>query len=98
MRSVAAAMRPLAYAVTAQASRVNAPYSHLRAAGESPILLEAVTGQIELRSTRAEQLKAWRLDIVGKRLGSVPLAKRPDGVTLTMLADRQAVYYELAVE
>ena len=86
------------YEVTAQASRVNAPYSRLRNVGTAPVLLEAVTGRIEIRSSRIEQLKAWKLDIVGKRLDPVPLTKQADGVTLTMRPDHQAVYYELAVE
>ena len=86
------------YETTSQTSSLGVPYSRLREAGKAPALLEAVTGQVEIRSRLAGQLKAWTLDIVGNRLREVPLAVKSNAVTLDMQAQAKTVYYEIATE
>lgn len=86
------------YETTSQTSSLGVPYSRLREAGKAPALLEAVTGQVEIRSRLAGQLKAWTLDIVGNRLREVPLAVKSNAVTLDMQAQSRTVYYEIATE
>jgi len=86
------------YETTSQTSPLGVPYSRLREAGKAPALLEAVTGQIEIRSRLAGQLKAWTLDVVGNRLREIPLAAKSDAVVLTMRPESKTVYYELATE
>jgi len=84
------------YEATSQQSPLGTPYWHLREAGKAPALLEAVTGQIEIRSRLAGRLKAWALDIVGHRVREVPLTIASDSVTLEMKPDYKAVYYEIS--
>jgi hypothetical protein len=86
------------YETTSQPSPLGTPYQRLRAVGKPPILLEAITGQVEIRSRVAGQLKAWALDVVGHRVRSVPLAVAADAVTLTMQPEYRTVYYELSTE
>lgn len=88
----------MAYETTAQLSRLNAPYWHLQKAGQAPVLLESVTGEIEIQSNQASRLKAWTLDVVGKRIKEVPLDVKSDRVVLSMRPEHQTVYYELAAE
>ena len=86
------------YETTSQSSSLGVPYSRLREAGKAPALLEAVTGQIEIRSRLAGQLKAWTLDVVGNRVREVPLATKADTVVLNMRPESKTVYYEMATE
>jgi hypothetical protein len=86
------------YEITSQSSSLGVPYSRLRDAGKAPALLEAVTGQIEIRSRMAGQLKAWTLDIVGNRIREVPLTVKSDTVVLDMRPEAKTVYYEIAAE
>jgi hypothetical protein len=86
------------YETTSRSSPLGVPYSRLRDAGKVPALLEAVTGQIEIRSRSAGQLKAWTLDVVGNRVREVPLAAKSDTVVLSMRPDVKTVYYEIATE
>jgi hypothetical protein len=86
------------YEVASKTSRRGGPQWHLKSVGQAPVLLEAVTGRIEIRTAHGNQLKAWTLDIVGKRLQPVPLDRTADGVVLTMQAAHKTVYYELAAE
>ena len=86
------------YEAASQSSPLGVPYSHLRETGKAPALLEAVTGQIEIRSRVAGQLKAWTLDVVGNRVGEVPLAAKSDTVILSMRPESKTVYYEIAIE
>ena len=86
------------YETTSQSSPLGTPYWRLREAGKAPALLEAVTGQIEIRSRLAGQLKAWVLDIVGNRVREVPLAVELDVVTLDLRPEFKTVYYEIATE
>jgi hypothetical protein len=86
------------YETTAQTSSQGTPYWRLRDAGKAPALLEAVTGRLEIRSDRADRLKAWTLDIVGNRLREVPLDPGSGSVSLTLQPDYKAVYYELGAD
>jgi hypothetical protein len=86
------------YEATSQPSPLGTPYWHLRDAGKAPALLEAVTGQIEIRSRVAGQLKAWTLDVVGNRVREVPLAVKSDTAILDLRAEFKAVYYDIATE
>ncbi len=86
------------YETTSQSSPLGVPYSRLREAGKAPALLEAITGQIEIRSRLAGQLKAWALDVVGNRVREVPLDAKSDTVVLSMRPESKTVYYEIAPE
>jgi hypothetical protein len=86
------------YEATSQSSPLGVPYSHLREAGKAPALLEVVTGQIEIRSRLAGQLKAWTLDVVGNRVREVLLAAKSDTVILSLRPELKTVYYEIATE
>jgi hypothetical protein len=86
------------YETTSQSSPLGVPYSRLREAGKAPALLEAVAGQIEIRSRLAGQLKAWTLDVVGNRVREVPLAAKSDTIVLSMRPESKTVYYEIAAE
>ncbi len=86
------------YETTSQPSPLGTPYQRLRAVGQPPILLEAVTGQVEIRSHVAGQLKAWALDVIGNRVRPVPLTVTADVVTLTMQPEYKTVYYEISAE
>jgi hypothetical protein len=84
------------YETTWQQSPLGTPYWRLREAGKAPAVLEAVTGQIEIRSHLAGQLKAWALDVVGNRVREVPLTTASNSVILEMKPDYKAVYYEVS--
>jgi hypothetical protein len=86
------------YETTSQKSRLGVPYSQLREAGKAPALLRAVTGKIEIRTDRAQQLKAWTLNVVGKRIATVPLAVQSGVATLDLRPTHETVYYELSAE
>jgi hypothetical protein len=74
------------------------PYWQLREVGKAPARLRAVTGKIEIRSDRAQQLKAWTLNVVGKRIANVPLAVQSGVATLDLRLTYETVYYELSAE
>ncbi len=86
------------YEKTSQPSRLGTPYWHLRRTGTDPALLEAVVGEVVIRSNAASQLKAWTLDIVGKRVREITLTVRSGAVVLNMQSGYEAVYYELSQE
>lgn len=87
------------YEVTDRKSEVDdAPFWHLKNEGEAPVLLEAVTGKIEIRSERTEKLKCWTLNIVGKRLQQVPLTVKSGAVVLEMKPEHKTVYYEISID
>ena len=86
------------YETTSQTSPLGVPYSRLREAGKAPALLEAVTGQIEIRSRLAGQLKVWTLDVVGNRIREVPLAVKANAAILDLRPEAKTVYYEIATE
>jgi len=86
------------YETTTQMSRLGAPYRRLRSAGQAPARLESVAGEIEIQSSQAKRLKAWTLDVVGKRIKDVPLEAKADRVVLNMKPEHETVYYELSVE
>jgi type 1 glutamine amidotransferase len=86
------------YELASKTSRRGGPQWHLKSVGQAPVLLESVAGQIEIRSSHAGQLKAWVLDVVGKRLHEVPLTRKGDRVILDVQPQHKTVYYDLAAE
>ena len=86
------------YEILERVSRGGNPSARLKSMGEPPIQLQAVIGDVEIKTSQAEALKAWALNVVGKRIAEVPLTKRPGKVILTMDAKYKTVYYELAAD
>ena len=58
--------------------------------------MEAVVGRLNIRSAHARQLKAWALDVNGKRVREVPLTATAHMVTLEPKAVYETSYYELS--
>jgi hypothetical protein len=85
------------YEQTSKTSRLG-PSWRLKSPGEGPALLEAITGDLRIRHGQAGQVKAWTLDVTGKRRERVPLTVDAGSVVLKMQAEHRTVYYELAVE
>jgi hypothetical protein len=85
------------YEQTSQNSRLG-PYWRLQSPGEGPAVLEAIVGRLTIHTSRARDLKAWTLDVTGKRRERVPLANNSENVVLEMLPEHRTVYYELALE
>jgi len=81
---------------TTQKSQFAGPFWHLKAEGTAPALLQAVTGDIRIRSDRAKEFKAWTLDVVGKRTREIPIQVQADTVQLRLSAEHATVYYELS--
>ncbi len=82
------------YEQTSEASRMG-PLWRLKAEGTAPALLEDITGKLVIRSSNAAALKAWTLDIVGRRTGEAPLTRDGDSAALDL---HGSVYYELGTE
>ncbi|MCU0914752.1 MAG: beta-galactosidase [Planctomycetes bacterium] len=86
------------YETTSQKSSLGIPYSRLREVGKAPASLEAITGRLEIRSRQAARLRAWTLDVVGRRVREVPLAVQSNTVILDLSASARTVYYEITTE
>jgi hypothetical protein len=87
------------YGKTGQAApNREAPYWRVTQEGTSPLMMESIRGEVRVRSQHAEQLKAFVLDLNGRRRGEVPVKSSPGFVTLTLSPERRTVYYELALE
>jgi len=67
----------------------------LVSSGQPPMLMRAVTGEVRIRTARAGGLKAWALDVNGKRTGAVPLESGETQVRLKLTSAGAAPYYEL---
>ena len=74
------------------------PLWRLSNPGTAPILLRAIAGELTIRTSRAAQMKAWTLDINGKRRAEVPLRVQDGAIVLPITAAQAAVYYEIAAE
>jgi hypothetical protein len=85
------------YEQTSRRSRLG-PSWHLKSPGDGPAMLEAIAGDLRIRNSQARQLKAWTLDVTGKRREQIPLVIDEDSVVLKMQPEHRTVYYELAVE
>ena len=77
------------------AARHKTPFWRIKTVGTGPVMMDAVEGRLRIRSTNAARLRAWTLDVNGKRGKSVPLERGKDEVTLRLSAEHRAVYYEL---
>jgi len=86
------------YETTSERSRLGVPYSRLKEVGGAPALLEAVTGELRIRSSLARQLKAWRLNVVGRRVQEITVSTQAGELSLALRPEHEAVYYELAAE
>ena len=86
------------YETTDRPSRRSGPLWHLKQTGKAPALLEAVTGELLVKSDRAKAPKAWALDVVGKRIREVPVDVQGGAVRLKLGAEYETVYYELSAE
>jgi hypothetical protein len=85
------------YEQTSKMSRLG-PSWHLKSAGEGPVLLEAIIGELRIGHESAASLKAWTLDVTGKRREQVPLVVEGGSVILRMQPEHRTVYYELATD
>ncbi len=86
------------YETTGETARHHgSPLWRLKDEGHEPILLRAVVGDLTIWSEHAESLRAWSLDVNGKRVKAVPLRVMDGGVSLRLEHSHAAVYYELAV-
>jgi hypothetical protein len=86
------------YEILETGARRGNPVARLKSMGEPPIQLQAVLGEVEIQTSHAGTMKAWALNVVGKRLAEVPLARKPGKVVLAMDAKYKTVYYELAAD
>jgi hypothetical protein len=86
------------YETTAQPSRLSAPLWRLKTEGAAPALLEAVTGELQIRCNHPKDFKAWTLDAVGKRVRPIPLQAQEDAIRLKLDAECETVYYELSAQ
>lgn len=85
------------YEATEEKSRYyGTPLYRLSNEGDGPILLRAIVGELTIRTKHADRLKAWALDVNGKRRCEVPLTVQSDSVALPLQRDHETVYYELA--
>jgi glycosyl hydrolase family 42 (putative beta-galactosidase) len=64
--------------------------------GRAPVLLEAIVGEVRIRTRHASALRAWALDPNGKRKAEVRLTVDAGEVVLRLRAACETVYYELA--
>jgi hypothetical protein len=86
------------YETITRPSRLDGSLWHLKNPGTAPALLEAVTGEIRIRSDRAKEMRAWSLDVVGRRIREIPVQVRDGTVRLELSAALETVYYELSAE
>jgi hypothetical protein len=87
----------LEYEPTARPTRLGLS-RRLKSPGEGAAILEAIAGELTIRSSRARAMKAWTLDVTGRRREPVPLAVDSGAVVLKLQPEHRSVYYELAVE
>jgi hypothetical protein len=84
------------YEQTSEASgKFKTPLWRVKTLGEGPVLLDAVEGDVRITSEQAEKLKAWQLDVNGKRVQQMKLKRSGETVSLTLSA---APYHELATQ
>jgi hypothetical protein len=87
------------YETTAEMDRhQQSPLWRLKDEGREPVLLRAVVGELRIRSRHARRLRAWTLDVNGKRRHEVPLEAAGGAVILRLEQRHEAFYYEAAVE
>jgi len=86
------------YETTTEPSRLGVPYSRLKQVGRAPTLLEAVSGELRIRSSRSSELKAWKLNPVGQRVQEIPVSAEAGEIILLPRPEHEAVYYELGIQ
>jgi hypothetical protein len=86
------------YEMTERKSRLGHPYARLSNMGTSPILMEAVVGTVEIKNSNNHDMKAWALDIVGKRIQEITLIRESENLILRMEPKYKTVYYEISTD
>lgn len=86
------------YEMTGKKTPLGDPYARLSNMGTSPILLEAVVGTVEINNSKTRRMKAWALNIVGRRIREVPLIRKSGHVLLRMEPKYKTVFYEISVD
>lgn len=85
------------YEQTDRRSRLG-PLWRLKSPGEGPAMLEAIEGELRIRSSHASAMKAWTLDVTGRRSTLAPVGAVSGSIVLKLQPDHRTVYYELATE
>jgi hypothetical protein len=69
-----------------KASRMSrlGPAWHLKSLGEGPAMLEAISGELGIRNSHARSMKAWTLDVTGKRCRQIPVVVDSGAVVLKL--------------
>ncbi len=86
------------YEVTSEMSRLGSPFWHLKSEGRGPALLDAITGELRIRSNNPRHFKCWTLDVTGRRVRQIPVKNESNEIVLEMRAEHKTVYYELAAQ
>ena len=87
----------MVYETTSRTSRPG-PSWRLKSLGEGPALLEAISGELQMRSSHAPEFQSWLLDVKGKRRQHVSVTVESGDLVLKLLPGHKAVYYEIAVD
>jgi len=77
--------------------KFKAPFWRIKTVGTYPAWMDAVEGELRISCERAQEMKAWPLDVNGKRGSEIPLSHSRDALTLTMKATYETPYYEISV-
>ncbi len=76
----------------------DATYWRLKSEGSGPLMMQAVQGEVRVLSHQAERLKAWALDLNGKRRVPIEVVVEANFVRVPISGAYRTCYYELAVE
>lgn len=66
----------------------------LKTMGTGPVVMQAVVGQVSIRSEHAGRFRGWLLNVNGKRVRQIDVRSTASRIELDLLAD-SAFYYEL---
>jgi hypothetical protein len=87
------------YEQTTQAApKRETPYWRLKSEGTGPLMLEAVQGEVRVLTHEAPRLKAYALDLNGRRRAAIEVFVEGNFVRVPLSPAYRTVYYELAVE
>jgi hypothetical protein len=78
--------------------RQNAQLWMLENAGTAPIIIESIIGELSVRNANAQGMKAWALDVNGKRVQQVPLTVADGRLRLPLERAHATMYYEISAE
>jgi hypothetical protein len=87
------------YEQTAEVSaKFKAPLWRTKTVGTFPVLMDGIEGELQISSEHASEMKAWPLDVNGKRGPEIPLSRSQNAIIITMKASYEAACYEVAVK